>query len=79
MPANLMDPSKPLDPTIFNIAVEVKGPVFKDRETVLWKNSNAYYRQPNEKGWTSMSDTGQMTLPDGWAVYLSGGEIRKQS
>lgn len=62
--------------------MEVFAGVFKNKETMLWKDSSAYYKRPEdgeEPFKRRMRETGQWTLPEGWSAYLSGGEIRKKA
>uniref|UniRef100_A0A1Y1KC52 Uncharacterized protein n=1 Tax=Photinus pyralis TaxID=7054 RepID=A0A1Y1KC52_PHOPY len=74
-----MDPSQDLDTSTFDSATGVGAGVYKNKETMLWRNSSAYYKKPEDKSWTKMRDTGQWTLQEGWSAYLSGGEIRKKT
>lgn len=72
------DPSQELDEAAFAEATKVGAGVFKTREVMMWKNTSAYFRRPGEDEWIPMRATGQWTLRHGWAVYLSGGEIKMQ-
>ncbi|KEY75299.1 hypothetical protein S7711_11298 [Stachybotrys chartarum IBT 7711] len=73
------DPSEDLDESTFASATFAGTGVYKGKETMLWKNSNAYYKGPDSKEWQPMRDTGQWTLKEGWLAYLSGGEIKKKT
>lgn len=72
------DPSKDIDDeSTWNSATQV-GPKVYTQETMLWKNSTAYFKGPEVKNWTSMKSTGQWEIPKDWWAYLTGGEIRKK-
>ncbi|RSL41367.1 hypothetical protein CEP53_012800 [Fusarium sp. AF-6] len=42
------DPSQDLDESIWKDATPVFAGIFKDKETVLWKDSSAYYKRPED-------------------------------
>lgn len=72
-----MDPSDDLDESVWNSATQV-GPKVYSQETMLWKNSTAYFKGPEVEKWTPMKSTGQWEIPKNWWAYLTGGEIRKK-
>lgn len=72
-----MDQSQDLDEEAFGRATEAGPGVYNNRETMLWKNCDAFYKKAGAKDWTRMRGTGQWSLEDGYSVYLTGGQIKK--
>jgi len=73
-----MDPSQDLDEADFSKATAARAGVYQSG-TIFWKSSNAYYMKAGEQDWTPMRGTGQIVVPGGWFVYVSGGEIRRSA
>ncbi|RSL82773.1 hypothetical protein CEP52_016876 [Fusarium oligoseptatum] len=61
------DPSEDLDESAWQYATVGIAGVYRNKETIMWKKSFAYYKKPEDqdKDWLPMKDTGQWTLPEG--------------